>query len=193
MYKIRKFVDNKTLLMIYNSLIYSHLLYAVPIWGNADEVHLKPLLTSQKKAVRLISNKHFFIRNTFTRVHSAPLFNNLNILKIHDIFNVETLKFVFDSLNKLNPKQFHNYFLYPANKDALNTAAIRNENLNTPSIRTVTYGIKSLKYTGSVLWNSLHLPTKNIHNRLQFNKKVKNIYIYILTLTVNHIFFIYFS
>ena len=57
MYKIKNYVNTKTLTMLYNSLIYPHLLYGVPIWGNADDVHLKTLLTIQKKAVRIISNK----------------------------------------------------------------------------------------------------------------------------------------
>ena len=65
MYKIRNFVDNKTLEMIYYSLIYPHLLYAIPIWGNSDQTHIKPLFILQKKAVRLILNKHKNITSMF--------------------------------------------------------------------------------------------------------------------------------
>ena len=100
MYKIKNYVNTKTLTMLYNSLIYPHLLYGVPIWGNADDVHLKTLLTIQKKAVRIISNKDNYIAtifklpgeldicwriDTFIKEPSAPLFKNLKILTIHDI------------------------------------------------------------------------------------------------------------
>ena len=107
--------------MIYYSLIYPFLLYGIPIWGNADDVHLKSIFTIQKKVVRLISNKDYYFGNTFNREPSAPLFIDLKILSIYDIFNVETLKFVYDSLTKSNPTQFHNYFTYPSN--SYNTAA----------------------------------------------------------------------
>ena len=80
----------------------------------------------------------------------------------YDIFNVETMKFVYDSVNKTNPST-HLY----------NTAAIRNSNLNSPLVRTVTYGIKSLKYTRSVLWNTLPITIRNTPPRKVFTKKLR--------------------
>ena len=49
MYRIRGYVDNSTLRMIYYGLIYPHLLYGVPIWGNADDIHINPLFLLQKR------------------------------------------------------------------------------------------------------------------------------------------------
>ena len=109
MYRIRKFVNENTSRMIYNSLIHPFLLYGIPIWGNADNVHLKSIFITQKKAVRIISNKLGFLDDTFVREHSAPLFKELKLMNIYDIFKVEALKFVYDSLNKNNPSQFHSY------------------------------------------------------------------------------------
>ena len=172
--------------MLYNSLIYPHLLYGVPIWGNADDVHLKTLLTIQKKAVRIISNKDNYIAtifklpgdqethwriDTFIKEPSAPLFKNLKILTINDIFKAEALKFVYDSLKKLNPIQFHKYFNYAPNLH--NTTANRNNNLNPPSVRTTTYGLKSLKYSGSILWNNLPCILRNKPSKMTFAKSVK--------------------
>jgi hypothetical protein len=143
MYRIRGCVDNTTLNMIYYSLIYPHLLYGIPIWGNADDTHINPLLILQKKAVRLILNKHrnihtryeqpsrtvrlilnnntnnnilfdipsdpvtYWYIDTFVKVPSDPIFKELGILKIDDIYKLITLQFVYESLNKLNPIQFH--------------------------------------------------------------------------------------
>ena len=124
MYRIRNCVNNKTLKMIYYSLIYPHLLYGIPIWGNADDTHIKPLYILQKKAVRLILNKdksihtlfqlpgdpvtHWYM-DTFVKVPSDPIFKELGILKINDIYKITTLTFVYESLNKVNPEQFHIY------------------------------------------------------------------------------------
>ena len=55
MYKVRHFVSKKIIISIYYSLIYPVLIYAEPIWGSADNIYIKPLLTLQKKNVRLLT------------------------------------------------------------------------------------------------------------------------------------------
>ena len=190
MCRIRNNVNDKTLNMIYNSLIYPHLLYGISIWGNADNVFLKPLLTLQKKAVRTISNKFknihtvfklpgnpdiFWLVDSFVKEPSSPIFKSLNILKIYDIFNIETLKFVYDSLNKVNPSQFHEYYHLPLNIQ--NTAANRMGHLNIPQGRTLTYGLKSIKHTGGKLWNDIPVIIRNSSSKKLFNKLLKKHFI----------------
>ena len=60
----------------------------------------------QKKVVRLM---------TFSDPlsHSLPLFKELEILTISEVFKMETSKFVFESLNHINPSQFHDFFYIP--------------------------------------------------------------------------------
>ena len=163
MYRIRGCVDNNTLYMIYYSLIYPHLLYGIPIWGNADNIHINPLLVLQKKAVRLIVNKHrnihtifelprstarlnlisgsklidlpndpvmYWYVDTYSKAPSDPLFKVLGILKVDDIHKLTALKFVYESLYKLNPNQFHLFYNYPTGTHM--TASNRNNNLDPP-------------------------------------------------------------
>ena len=96
----------------------------------------------------------------------------LGILKVHDIYKLTTLKFVYESLNKLNPDQFHTYYNYPTG--ITNTAANRDKNLDTPMVRTVTYGLKALKYSGCILWNNLPMDKRNAISKNVFNFSVKN-------------------
>ena len=190
MNRIRNYVTDNTLKLIYHSLIYPHLLYGISVWGNADITHLDSLRILQKKAVRIISNKHknihslftlpgdpemYWLFDTFIKEASTPLFNNLNILKISDIFNASILNFVYDSLNNINPSQFHDYFRYPPNN--YNTAANRRGDLDTPQVRTTTYGLKSIKYFGCILWNNLPISIKNSLSKKIFNKSVKRHFI----------------
>ena len=65
MYRIRKYTSDKALAIIYNSLIYPFLLYGVPIWGNANNVHIKSIYKIQKRAVRIITNKDNYITTLF--------------------------------------------------------------------------------------------------------------------------------
>ena len=53
--------------------------------------------------------------DTFIKVSSEPLFKKLKILKVKDIYKMNTLNFVYDSLTKSNPDQFHSYYKYPVN------------------------------------------------------------------------------
>ena len=107
--------------------------------------------------------------------HSAPLFKSLNILTINDIYKIQTLKFVYACLSKSNPSQFHDYFLYSSTK--LYTHCIRERLLNTPQPRTVTYGKKSIKYEGAVLWNNLPISIRTLSTLKQFVKKSKTLMI----------------
>ena len=174
MSKLRYYLNQNTLTMIYYGLVYPYLTYGATIWGNASKVSIDPLYIYQKKAVRLITNNN--IRNDdFVYPHSAPLFNNLRILTVYDIFKLELLKFVFDSLRKLNPVQFHSFFNYT--NDNVNTASVRDFKLNPPQVRTTTYGLESLKYKGAVLWNSIPLSIRSATSKKQFSNKLKNLFI----------------
>ena len=57
MYRIREFVDQGVLKGIYYSLIYSHIVYAIQVWGSAGENELLKILKLQKKAVRMMTYK----------------------------------------------------------------------------------------------------------------------------------------
>ena len=49
MYRIRRYVDLSILKSIYYSLIYSHLLYAIEVWGNACDTLTEKILIFAKK------------------------------------------------------------------------------------------------------------------------------------------------
>ena len=116
--------------------------------------------------MRLITFSHY-------TAHSVPLFNSLHILTIYDIYKIQTLKFVYTCLKKSNPPQFHDYFLYSITTH--NTHCTRDHLLNTPQPRTVTYGLKSIKYDGAILWNNLPPIIRNIVSPKQFIIKTKNL------------------
>ena len=204
MYKIRNFVDNTTLKMIYNSLIYPHLLYGIPIWGNSCQSKIDPLQKLQNKAVRLIVNKHrnihalfelprrtvrlifdnastlfdipdnpvtYWYFDTFIKTHSDPIFAELKLLKVHDIYKLTTLIFVYESVKKINPTQFHSF--YKLSNNVYNTAANRESKLDPPLVRTASYGLNSLKYDGCILWNELHITVRNACSKNVFKNLVK--------------------
>jgi len=105
MYKIRPYVFSKTLLTLYYSLIYPHIIYGIEVWGSCNNSLLNRLITLQKRAVRVITFKDK--RQTdYSFPASNPLFIKLKILKVYCIFKMYISRFVFKYLKKICMQHF---------------------------------------------------------------------------------------
>ena len=84
---------------IYNSLILCHLNYGVLLWGaqlnDNDKLH-----KLQKKAVRIITTSRYF-------AHSEPILKQLYLLKSHDIYKLQLLKFIYKLVHRQLPQYFN--------------------------------------------------------------------------------------
>jgi len=69
----KNFLNQKSLKMIYYALFHSHLIYACQIWSCCSESLLKPIVTKQKMAMRIILNAKY-------NSHTEPLFKKIIIL-----------------------------------------------------------------------------------------------------------------
>ena len=95
----------------------------------------------------------------------------LNLLKFNDIIHSEIVSFVYQWFHKLVPSWFFFYFFKPISSiHEYPTRQSLNENLFIKSIRTTQYGIRSLHYTDSNLWNSLPITIKQINPFSSFRK-----------------------
>ena len=101
MSKIKNYVNSSILLKIYNSLILSRLHYGILCWGY--DCH--NIFKLQKKAIRIICNSRY-------NSHTDPLFKQLNLLKIEDIFKVQCLKFFYKFENNKVPVYFQESFTF---------------------------------------------------------------------------------
>ena len=101
MSRIKHHVSSSILLKIYNSLILSRLHYGILCWGY--DCH--NLFKLQKKAIRTICKTKY-------NSHTDPLFKQLKLLKIEDIFKVQCLKFYFKYENKKVPIYFLESFTF---------------------------------------------------------------------------------
>ena len=158
--KLRYNVNVDILTMLYYSLIYLFLIYGVQVWGLTYPTYLKPVTTLQKRVARIM---------TF----SEPLLKSLNLLKFNDIIHSEILSFVYQWFHKLIPSCFLEFFKPISSIHDYPTRQSVNENLFIKSIRTTQYGIRSLHFTGSHLWNSLPNTIKQITSFSRFRKTLK--------------------
>ena len=81
---------------LYYALIYSHLVYAIQVWGSACDTHLKKITVLQKRAVRLMVYEDFS-DVTGSLASSAPIFAKLEILKLNDIFIFQIARFIISN------------------------------------------------------------------------------------------------
>ena len=101
-FKIRNLLPLDVLICLYNALFLSFLQYGLIVWGQTYASYIDPIFKLQKKAVRAIS---FQPRMS----PSLPIFNDLKLLKLSEIFELRLLTFVFDSVKKTSPSCFHDF------------------------------------------------------------------------------------
>ena len=98
--KMLKFTfPSNVLKNIYFSLIYPYYTYCNLVWGSAVSTHLDILIKLQKKAVRSIGKVGYLD-------HTGPLFNDLKILQVHEIYNYNCAKFSYQCYYSKSLKNF---------------------------------------------------------------------------------------
>ena len=148
-YKVRSFLNERCLKLIYFCLIHSHLSYANISWGSNYNTKLLKLFSLQKHVSRIILYK--------SKMHHAkPLMKKLNILSIYDINRYQHLVFMYNYKNNNLPQIFSKYF-----------TSISNSRYNLRSQRTFNFNICCLKKKksdfcissrGPSIWNNFNEP-----------------------------------
>ena len=159
--------------MVYYSLVYPFLTYAVAVWGSASDTSLKSLHILQTKVTRLITFNDLFVDQPGPLVHTKPPFKELKILTIFDIFKLEVSKFVYDCLHFTNPIQFNIY--YKSCSSFYKTTSNNKQKLFKPIVRTTIYGLKSIKYSGVLIWNEIPLDIRLSISKSVFIYKLKKL------------------
>ena len=104
------------------------------MWGATHEKYLKPVFISQKQAMRAI---------TFSRpiAHTFPLFLDLQILKLEDIY---ISFFAYECVNDIAPIHFRNYFTQISEFCQYNTRSASRGDLFLVRKNTVQFGLRSI-------------------------------------------------
>ena len=120
------------------SFIYPYLTYGIVIWGNTYKSTLYPIVTLQKRAVRIITFSNF-------DEHSSPLFYRLKILKFVDLVFLYNSLFMHDyHFNNLSPS-FKGFFSQVSFVHDHNTRTASKNTYYIDQIRT-NYGRFSLRF-----------------------------------------------
>ena len=91
--------------ILYYSLIHSHLTYGLILWGNALQKYISKLERVQKKAIRAITRSKF-------NAPSSPVFRELNILKLRDLYKLNVGTFLYKFVYKTLPVPLLRLYIY---------------------------------------------------------------------------------
>ena len=160
-------LSEKSLKMLYFSLVHCHLLYCNLIWGCANKSNINSLYLIQKKAIRTISNAKF-------NAHSLPLFESVNVLPLPELITFTKLQFMHSYVHNLLPSSFEN--VWPTNRQ-------RRETEDQPRLRSDQEIFQPFARTNLAsnlplvalpkLWNSFgDDDLKFVRNKNEFNSKL---------------------
>ena len=166
LYKIRPFLPTETLICLYNSLFISFLQYGIAVLGQTCASYTDPIIKLQKRAVMIISHQTFLS-------HTTPIFKTLKLPTLPDIFKLRLLTFIFESLNKLAPHFFHNYFSLNSSIHSYETRHSARGDIYVEKKNTLQFGLRSIRYMGAKLRNDLPLEIRNSTSKFLFKRKLK--------------------
>ena len=156
-YRVKTYLPRKVLVQLYYSLVYPYLTYCVNIWGSTYDTHLKPIEILQKKILRLITNSSYY-------AHTTPIFQELNILKLCDIYKFHAALFMFDKIQSSAIAPRHSY-------------STRFNSDIRPAFHRLTITQHSLSYTAPKIWSNIPISIRNITKLKSFKKNLKQFFI----------------
>ena len=165
--KARHYINLEDLITLYYAIFSSHLIYGCQIWGQHINTFNKKVFKLQNRALRIISFSNF-------HADSNPLYKNLRIIKLNDQITLQNCLFIHDTLKKVSPVCFHEYFKQ--------TNVIHNQYTIGASLgclyvtrsNTITYGLNSITRTCISNWNDI-TNTFNFDLASLSRKKLKGI------------------
>ena len=168
-FKVRHFLPVNVLICLNNSLFSPFLQYGILVWGLTYESYTNPVFLLQKRVIRAISLEHF-------TSHSTQIFSDLKILKLKDLFQLKLLSFVYESVLKISPVCFHDFFNTLESVHQYSTRQAEKVNIFLPQKNTTQYGLRSVRYHGAKCWNEIPVEIKRSPSLKAFRQKLKSFF-----------------
>ena len=167
LHSVKRFLSRDNMKTLYYSLIHSHLSYGTLFWGSAFQYRLHQLEVIQKKSVRNICNATY-------NAHTGPLFKQLRIPKLVDIYNSQLCKLMYLFTNGTLPCPLQMVFKRNSDVHSYPTRIAHDPHFVA---RTNHFFSKFFMYQAPVAWSKLPVLTKSCKTIKTFNYHVKRYFI----------------
>ena len=96
MNSLKHFVPICQMKNMYFTMVQPYINYGLLLWGNTFDTYLKPLIVKQKHALRIMCNVSY-------NAHTSALFKRHSIIKLQDMFVIESCIFMFRLIHNQLP------------------------------------------------------------------------------------------
>jgi hypothetical protein len=145
--KAKHALDTCHLKMLYQCLIEPYLNYCCIVWASpVKNTALESLFKLQKRSVRIICFAGF-------KAHTLPLFKQLSVSSIYHLCLIQTLIYVYKSINLLLPNHIINYFTRTSCIHSHSTRTQKHTLYINTAIKSCR--VYSLACSGPKHWNKL--------------------------------------
>lgn len=161
--KAKPNLNTDALRTLYHTLVVPYLTYCVEVWGNTYRSTTHPLVTVQKRAIRIIHKVGF-------RDHTHELFLQSKLLKFDDLVKYNTAILLYKAYYKKLPENLQKLFTTRERVHNLRGSA----QFVLPKVRTTRKSF-CMSVCGIKLWNSLDESIKHSRNVHRFKVMFKKL------------------
>ena len=165
--KARKLLNITTLVTLYNCFLYPYITYGIEVWGAASDCHIEPLFILQKRAVRIIKSAHY-------REHTQPLFKELRILRLPEVYEFSVAKAMYKYMKGITPSVMDGMF--SINRNIHSHMTRQRNQLHVPVSRT-TLRKRTFRHRGVEIWN---LISEKIDTQCGFSSFKRQLKLYLI-------------
>ena len=159
--RIRRYLSVDRAKLLANAFIDSQFNYAPLIWMSAGKILINKICKIHNKTLKVVYDD-------FNKSYDELLVLN-NDLSIHQTHLRYLAIKVFKSIMHLNPQIMWSYF----EKKSMPYNLRDGSKLVLPKTKSSPYGINSLQFRGSLLWNNLAVSLKNCQSLNKFKLELK--------------------
>ena len=103
LFKAKRLLNETTLLSLYYAFVYPYFIYCITVWGNTYQTYILPLITCQKRAIRIVCGARKYD-------HSKRLFEKFKVLNVLQLYDYAVLNFLYKFHQGKLPRVFSRYF-----------------------------------------------------------------------------------
>ena len=100
---MKNYLSKHALFKLYYTLVHSHLIYGLIVWGNTYPTYFSKLIALQNKAPRFVTGSRRYL-------NALPLYQKFNLMNLLNLHKFDTAKFMHYQINQRPSPNFDNYF-----------------------------------------------------------------------------------
>ena len=155
-------MEPKTRKTMVQSFILAHLNYCPLVWYFTSAKQINKIEKIQERALRYISDDY---DSNYQQLLENNKFVSMEIKRKQTLCTE-----IFKTFNDLNPPYMKEFF----QKYSFFYNLRSSDDLSIPRVNQTTFGLKSIRYEGAVLWNHLPKNIKSSDTLGPFEKQIKS-------------------